>query len=54
MFSAPFHCELMQEAANVMEDALKSVEIKMPCVEVVSNVTAKPVCTFVMQCSLES
>ncbi|KAI8646941.1 hypothetical protein BD408DRAFT_335930 [Parasitella parasitica] len=40
--SAPFHCELMQEAADVMEDALKSVEIKMPCVEVVSNVTAKP------------
>ncbi|EPB87175.1 hypothetical protein HMPREF1544_06000 [Mucor circinelloides 1006PhL] len=40
--SAPFHCELMQEAADVMEDALKKVEIKMPCVEVVSNVTAKP------------
>lgn len=33
----------MQEAADVMEDALKKVEIKMPCVEVVSNVTAKPV-----------
>ncbi|KAL0142328.1 UV-endonuclease UvdE-domain-containing protein [Mucor lusitanicus] len=40
--SAPFHCELMQEAADVMEDALKKVEIKMPCVEVVSNVTARP------------
>jgi hypothetical protein len=33
----------MQEAADVMEDALKSVKIEMPCVEVISNVTAKPV-----------
>lgn len=41
--SAPFHCSLMQEAADVMEDALKSVKIGMPCVEVISNVTAKPV-----------
>ncbi|KAI9469943.1 MAG: UV-endonuclease UvdE-domain-containing protein [Benjaminiella poitrasii] len=40
--SAPFHCSLMQEAADVMEDALKKVKFNMPCVEVVSNVTAKP------------
>ncbi|KAI9246034.1 acyl transferase/acyl hydrolase/lysophospholipase [Helicostylum pulchrum] len=40
--SAPFHCSLMKEAADVMEDALKSVKIEMPCVEVISNVTAKP------------
>ncbi|KAI9355173.1 hypothetical protein BD770DRAFT_324075 [Pilaira anomala] len=40
--SAPFHCSLMKEAAAVMEDALKSVKIEMPCVEVISNVTAKP------------
>lgn len=33
----------MKEAADVMEDALKSVKIEMPCVEVISNVTAKPV-----------
>ncbi|KAI8970959.1 acyl transferase/acyl hydrolase/lysophospholipase [Pilobolus umbonatus] len=40
--SAPFHCPLMKEAANVMEEALKKVKIEMPCVEVISNVTAKP------------
>ncbi|GAA5806197.1 hypothetical protein HPULCUR_011728 [Helicostylum pulchrum] len=40
--SAPFHCSLMKEAADVMEDALKSIKIEMPCVEVISNVTAKP------------
>lgn len=40
--SAPFHCSLMKEAADVMEDALKNVKIEMPCVEVISNVTAKP------------
>lgn len=40
---APFHCSLMKEAADVMEDALKNVKIEMPCVEVISNVTAKPV-----------
>ncbi|KAG2179314.1 hypothetical protein INT44_006159 [Umbelopsis vinacea] len=41
--SAPFHCSLMQEAANAMEEALKTVEIKKPIVDIVSNVTAKPV-----------
>lgn len=45
-YSAPFHCSLMKEAADVMEDALKSVKIEMPCVEVISNVTAKPVSFF--------
>ncbi|KAI9273574.1 hypothetical protein BY458DRAFT_435135 [Sporodiniella umbellata] len=40
--SAPFHCPLMKPAAEVMEDAIKNVEIKMPVVDVVSNVTAKP------------
>jgi [acyl-carrier-protein] S-malonyltransferase len=45
--SAPFHCGLMKEAADVMEDALKSVKIQMPCVDVISNVTAKPVSIFI-------
>ncbi|CAO3691466.1 unnamed protein product [Rhizopus stolonifer] len=40
--SAPFHCPLMAPAAEVMEEAIKKVEIKMPIVDVVSNVTAKP------------
>ncbi|KAI7899362.1 UV-endonuclease UvdE-domain-containing protein [Cokeromyces recurvatus] len=40
--SAPFHCSLMKEAANVMEEALRQVKFKMPCVQVISNVTAKP------------
>jgi hypothetical protein len=33
----------MQEAANAMEEALKKVEIKKPIVDIVSNVTGKPV-----------
>jgi hypothetical protein len=40
---APFHCEFMAEAAQVMKDALKSVTFQKPCVDVISNVTAKPV-----------
>ncbi|GAB5591262.1 hypothetical protein Unana1_06162 [Umbelopsis nana] len=40
--SAPFHCSLMQEAADVMKEALTKVEIKKPIVDIVSNVTAKP------------
>ncbi|KAG0749729.1 hypothetical protein G6F57_004315 [Rhizopus arrhizus] len=40
--SAPFHCPLMRPAADVMEEAIKKVEIKKPCVDVISNVTAKP------------
>lgn len=45
-YRAPFHCSLMQEAANAMEEALKKVEIKKPIVDIVSNVTAKPVGAF--------
>jgi [acyl-carrier-protein] S-malonyltransferase len=37
----------MKEAADVMEDALKSVKIHIPCVDVISNVTAKPVSIFI-------
>jgi [acyl-carrier-protein] S-malonyltransferase len=41
--SAPFHCALMQPAAEVMAEALSTVAIKAPVVPVVSNVLAKPV-----------
>ncbi len=38
--SAPFHCELMQPAAYIMEQALSSIEIN-PCkVNIYANVTA--------------
>ena len=41
--SAPFHCALMQPAAERMEAALAEVEITAPAVPVVANVTAAPV-----------
>ena len=39
--SAPFHCSLMQPAADEMLAALGDVDIKSPVVPVVSNVTAQ-------------
>ena len=41
--SAPFHCALMQPAADAMQEALAEVEIKAPAVPVVSNVKAEGV-----------
>jgi [acyl-carrier-protein] S-malonyltransferase len=41
--SAPFHCALMQPAADVMAEALAATNIKAPIVPVVSNVTAQAV-----------
>ena len=41
--SAPFHCALMEPAAQVMADALEDVEIKPPAVPFVANVTASEV-----------
>ncbi|MGA7975142.1 MAG: ACP S-malonyltransferase [Pseudolabrys sp.] len=41
--SAPFHCSLMQPAADVMADALGKVMVSAPVVPVVSNVLAKPI-----------
>ncbi|MGD1878590.1 MAG: ACP S-malonyltransferase [Kiloniellaceae bacterium] len=38
--SAPFHCSLMAPAAEVMAEALAGVEIAMPAVPLVANVTA--------------
>ncbi len=41
--SAPFHCVLMQPAAEEMAEALSQVEIKTPSVPLVANVTASRV-----------
>lgn len=38
--SAPFHCSLMQPAADAMAEALADTEIKPPVVAVVANVSA--------------
>ena len=41
--SAPFHCALMQPAADLMREALAKVEIKTPQVPLVANVLAAPI-----------
>ncbi|WP_425045418.1 ACP S-malonyltransferase [Primorskyibacter sp. S87] len=41
--SAPFHCALMQPAADVMAEALAAVDIKAPAVPVVANVRVEAV-----------
>jgi [acyl-carrier-protein] S-malonyltransferase len=41
--SAPFHCTLMQPAADAMAAALAGVTVKSPAVPVVANVLAKPI-----------
>src|SRR6187431_1349175 len=41
--SAPFHCALMQPAADAMAEALGKTDIKAPAVPVVANVLAKPI-----------
>ena len=41
--SAPFHCALMQPAADVMADALSKVAVSAPVVPVVSNVLARSI-----------
>jgi [acyl-carrier-protein] S-malonyltransferase len=41
--SAPFHCRLMQPAADVMAEALAKVTINAPVVPLVANVLAAPV-----------
>jgi [acyl-carrier-protein] S-malonyltransferase len=40
--SAPFHCPLMQPAAEAMSDALSYVVVEEPSVPVFANVTAQP------------
>ncbi|MEQ8735823.1 MAG: ACP S-malonyltransferase [Rhodospirillaceae bacterium] len=41
--SAPFHCSLMQPAADAMETALAAVDVKSPVVPLIANVTAASV-----------
>jgi [acyl-carrier-protein] S-malonyltransferase len=41
--SAPFHCALMEPAAEVMAAALADVAVRSPVVPIVANVLAKPV-----------
>jgi [acyl-carrier-protein] S-malonyltransferase len=40
--SAPFHCPLMQPAADAMEDALSYVVLEQPAVPLFANVSAQP------------
>jgi [acyl-carrier-protein] S-malonyltransferase len=40
--SAPFHCPLMQPAAEAMRDALSHVVLEEPAVPLYANVTAQP------------
>ena len=41
--SAPFHCALMQPAADVMAEALAKVDMKSPAVPLIANVLAAPI-----------
>jgi [acyl-carrier-protein] S-malonyltransferase len=41
--SAPFHCMLMQPAAQIMAEALGAVKMQKPSVPLIANVTAAPV-----------
>jgi [acyl-carrier-protein] S-malonyltransferase len=40
--SAPFHCSMMQPAADAMREALAKVKVNAPKVPLVANVTANP------------
>ena len=40
--SAPFHCSLMNPAANKMKDKINSINFKKPIFDIVCNVTSKP------------
>ena len=41
--SAPFHCALMQPAADIMEEALQNSQLVAPAVPLIANVTASAV-----------
>jgi [acyl-carrier-protein] S-malonyltransferase len=41
--SAPFHCALMQPAADAMAEALARIDVRKPVVPVVANVLAQPI-----------
>tara|TARA_B100001093_G_scaffold519565_1_gene609169 strand:- start:546 stop:1478 length:933 start_codon:yes stop_codon:yes gene_type:complete len=39
--SAPFHCALMNPAANIMENKINSIHFKKPLFDIISNVTSE-------------
>jgi [acyl-carrier-protein] S-malonyltransferase len=39
--SAPFHCSMMQPAAEKMRAALAAIDLQAPCVPLIANVTAE-------------
>jgi [acyl-carrier-protein] S-malonyltransferase len=41
--SAPFHCALMQPAADLMAEALAKIAVRPPVVPLVANVLARPI-----------
>ncbi|GBC02422.1 putative malonyl-CoA ACP transacylase (MT), mitochondrial [Rhizophagus clarus] len=41
--SAPFHCKLMQPAADMMRASLKNIKFNTPVIDVITNVTATPI-----------
>jgi len=41
--SAPFHCDMMAPAADVMQEALTKIDLAPPLVPLIANVTARPV-----------
>ena len=41
--SAPFHCRLMNPAAERMKEALENTAIRNPSIPIIANVTAEPV-----------
>ena len=43
--SAPFHCALMQPAAEVMENALLDADLRSPLIPVFCNIDAAPIAT---------
>jgi [acyl-carrier-protein] S-malonyltransferase len=40
--SAPFHCSLMNEAAETMKKKIQNIDFKKPNPSIISNVTAQP------------
>ncbi len=53
--SAPFHCSLMQPAADAMAAALAAVAVEPPCVPLVANVLAQPISdpAMIVRCLIE-
>ncbi|CAG8454581.1 1794_t:CDS:10 [Funneliformis caledonium] len=41
--SAPFHCKLMQPAADMMKASLQNITFNNPVIDVISNVMASPI-----------